>query len=137
MSKIFTASDIKNSKVAHLNQHLFTAKPDKKKRNKYRNEKVEFDGKTFDSIKEMNRYITLRMLQTAGDITDLACQVEFILEAEDKKVCSYFADFVYKVIKTGLTVVEDVKSKATRRLAVYRLKKKLMFNCFGIEIKEV
>jgi hypothetical protein len=34
-------------------------------------------------------------------------------------------------------VVEDVKSKATRKIAVYRLKKKLMKQIHGLTIKEV
>lgn len=118
-----------------MNQHLFAEKAEKKKGNKYRNTKVEFGGKVFDSIKERDRYITLRMLLKAGEITELQCQVEFVLETDDKKVCKYVADFVYT--RNGQTIVEDVKSSMTRRLAVYRLKKKLMQACLGIEIKEV
>jgi hypothetical protein len=87
-------------------------------------------------MKERDRYVTLRMKVISQEIKDLAFQVEFILETEDKKVCSYIADFVYTIVKTGAVVVEDVKSSATKRLAVYRLKKKLMANN-GIEIKEV
>lgn len=109
----------------------------KDKKNKYLNEPVEFDGKKFQSTKERDRYITLRMLQNQGEIIDLACQVEFILEVKDGKVCSYIADFTYTVINTGAMIVEDVKSKATRRLAVYRLKNKLMRQCLNIKIKEV
>lgn len=136
MKKPFTLDDIKNSPVNHLNQHLFTDKTEKKKRSKYGNTKVEFDGRIFDSLKERDRYITLRMLLKSGEISDLCCQVEFILETEDKKVCSYWADFTYKD-KVGNLIVEDVKSKMTRRLSTYRLKKKLMLACLGIEIKEV
>lgn len=129
--------DLKNSACAKLNPHLFKpADPaEKKKRNKYGNTKVEFDGITFDSTKERNRYITLRMRQTAKEITDLAWQVEFILESNDEKVCSYIADFTYQ--EDGKIVVEDVKSAMTRKLAPYRLKKKLMMAQFKIEIKEV
>ena len=129
--------DIKNSACAKLNPHLFKPeeKREKKKRNKYGNQKVEFDGITFDSTKERNRYITLRMRQTAEEITDLAWQVEFILESNDEKVCSYVADFTYQ--ENGLMVVEDVKSAMTRKLAPYRLKKKLMAAQYKIEIKEV
>lgn len=130
----FTKKDIEKSAVANLNKHLFEDKEVKKA--KYGNEKTDFDGHVFDSKKELHRYITLRMLLNAGEITDLQCQVEFILEAGHKKVCKYVADFTY-TDKDGKMIVEDVKSKITRRLAVYRLKKKLMLNCLGIEIKEV
>jgi hypothetical protein len=137
MTKPFTIEDVKRSAVAKLNEHLWTDKePGKKKRSKYGSARVEFDGKIFDSKKELDRYITLRMLLVAGEIKELNCQVEFILETEDKKVCSYFADFVY-TDRAGKLIVEDVKSAMTRRLAVYRLKKKLMATILKIEIKEV
>lgn len=137
MSRFPTLKEIENSACAGRNTHLINKKSDTKKVNKFRNSPVEFDGKTFQSTKERDRYITLRMLLVSGLIKDLECQVEFILETEDKKVCSYFADFTYRVVKSRELRVEDVKSKATRRLAVYRLKKKLMLACYGITIKEV
>lgn len=137
MSHFPTLKDIKKSACAARNSHLINAEPEVKKRNKYLNDPVDFDGKTFQSTKERDRYITLRMLLREGIIKDLECQVEFILEAADKKVCSYFADFTYTEVASGKMIVEDVKSKATRRLAVYRLKKKLMHACYGITIKEV
>jgi hypothetical protein len=58
---------------------------------------------------------------------------------EDGKVAEraayYIADFVYTTC-TGKKVVEDVKSPATRT-DVYKIKKKLMRQKYGIEIKEV
>lgn len=137
MSTPFTIASIKQSACAARNSQLINGYPEKKKRNKYFNVEVEFDGKKFQSTKERDRYITLRMLLVSGIIENMECQVEFILEAEDKKVCSYWADFVYKVVIGGKMVVEDTKSKATRRVAVYRLKKRLMHACYGITIKEV
>lgn len=137
MKTTFTISDIQNSKVARLNQHLFNQVAVKKKRSKYNAVKVEFDGHVFDSQKECNRYINLRALLQAGTIKDLQLQVAYRLETENVNIASYIADFVYTVVKTGETIVEDVKSPATRRLAVYRLKKKLMHSQYKIEIKEV
>lgn len=139
MKKGFTIDDIKNSPVAHLNKHLWDDQPKKKekKKSKYNNQKVEFDGHSFDSLKERDRYITNRQRLLSGEIESLELQVEFILETDDKKVCSYIADSVYKIVSTGKLVVEDVKSPQTRRLAVYRLKKKLMMACLGINIKEI
>lgn len=132
MRTAITINDILNSKCGARNQHL---QPLPKKRNKYQNIIVEFDGKTFHSLKERDRYITLRARQAAGEIIQLACQVKFDLESEDQKICSYIADFTYT--ENGRLVVEDVKSRATRKLAVYRLKNKLMKANFGIDIKEV
>lgn len=107
-----------------------------KKKSKYGNKKVVVDGFLFDSKKEANRYFLLKVDQLAGNIKNLRMQVEYKFEVNGNKVASYFADFVYEVVKTGETVVEDVKSKATRRLPVYRLKNKLMKAIHGITIKE-
>jgi CO dehydrogenase/acetyl-CoA synthase beta subunit len=131
----FTIAELKKSACSNRNDHLFTEAV-KPKRSKYNNVKVEFDGIIFDSHKECNRYINLRALQVAGEIKDLRCQVEYIIERNGKKLCSYISDFVY-TDKSGAVIVEDVKSPATRRLAVYRLKKKLMLEHFQVEIKEV
>lgn len=134
----FTLSHIANSKVAGINQHLFQ-KPgeEPKKKSKYGNRKVELDGITFDSEKEAKRYGQLKMMLKAAEIGLLQLQVEYELNVEGEKVCSYVADFVYVESKTGKTIVEDVKSEMTRKLPVYRLKKKLMKAIYGINIKEV
>lgn len=128
--------DLKASACAHLNKHLFAPEEvKKKKKSKYNNIKVEFDGILWDSTKERNRYITLRARQTAGEITDLAWQVDFNLDSDGQPICIYRADFTYQ--ENGQMIVEDVKSAMTRRLAPYRLKKKLMMAQYKIEIKEV
>jgi hypothetical protein len=133
MAKAFTIEDIKKSKVAHLNQHLLGTAT--KKKNKYGAVKVEMDGYVFDSKKEAARYIQLRMRAIVRDIIDLRVHVVFQLS-----VCKYEADFVYyEKASAGewVMVVEDVKSKMTRRLSTYRLKKKLMLAELKILIKEV
>lgn len=105
-------------------------------KSKFRNEVVEFDGEKFDSKKELARYGELLLLQKNGDIKDLKKQFVFKLEVENKLICKYIADFTY-ITSGGKFVVEDVKSKHTRKLPVYRIKKKLMAAIYGIEIKEV
>ena len=132
--------DFKNSACAHLNPHLFTPvdkEAKKKKRSKYNNEKIEFDNEIFDSKKELDRYIVLRMLQTSHEIKDLKCHVNFDLESNDTRIAYYEADFVYIILKSGAQVVEDVKSPATRKLSTYRLKNKMMLEQYGVTIKEV
>ena len=47
--------------------------------NKYHNKKTEVDGIIFDSKKEANRYIELKMLERAGKIHDLQLQVKLHL----------------------------------------------------------
>ncbi|MBR5289621.1 MAG: DUF1064 domain-containing protein [Erysipelotrichaceae bacterium] len=120
------------------------------KRPKYRNRKVEVDGIVFDSKKEANRYLELKELAAAGEISDLQMQVKFVLIPKQKEPdtigkrggihkgkmleqeCTYLADFVY--IKDGETIVEDTKGFRTKD---YRIKRKLMLYMHGIRIKEV
>lgn len=108
----------------------------RKKKSKYRNKKNTVDGIEFDSKKEATRYGQLKIMEKAGKISQLKLQKEYQLTSNGKKVASYFADFVYRDIN-GKTIVEDVKSDVTKKLPIYRLKKKLMKICFDITIVEV
>lgn len=103
---------------------------------KYHNRKVEIDGIKFDSIKEGERYLELKLLLKAGKIHDLQMQVEFELipKQAGERACKYKADFVYHMADTGKMVVEDVKGKRTRE---YIIKRKLMLWRHGIKIVEV
>jgi len=116
----------------------------KAKAQKYGNQKIEIDGYTFDSKKEGNRYRELKLRVLAGEISDLRVQHSFKLHAAacDRSgtfypvgVADYIADFTYFL--DGRLVVEDVKSPATRRKDVYRLKRKIVEACHGIQIQEV
>ncbi len=102
---------------------------------KYRNQPVEFEGMSFDSKKELSRYLDLREEQRAGNITALKRQWTFPLVVNGVEVCVYVADFVYD--RDNVAVVEDVKSAATRKIPVYRLKVKLMLAVLGIKVREV
>lgn len=112
------------------------------RRVKYGNKKTEVDGITFDSRKEANHYAELRILEKAGEISNLELQMPFVLQPafvhKGKKYQSikYVADFVYTDVD-GRKVVEDVKSPATRKDKVYQLKKKMMLYVHGIEIREI
>ena len=99
--------------------------------NKYRAVKTEYKGVTYDSKWEAQKAYELDMLQRAGKITDLQRQVTFTLQerfinnkGETIRPIFYVADFVYKDVKTGRTIVMDTKSPATRT-QVYMVKKKL------------
>ena len=110
-----------------------------KKPSKYGNTKCKsMDGQKFDSIKERNRYYELQLMQKAGIITNLRRQVKFVLipKQDGEREVAYKADFVYEDRETGLTVVEDVKSSATKT-AEYIIKRKLMLYFFNIKIREI
>ena len=102
--------------------------------NKYRNKKTIVDNITFDSKKEAMRYKHLKTFERVGLIQDLRLQVPYVLidKTQYGRVVKYVADFVY--IEDGQTVVEDVKGVKTD---VYRLKKRLMAERYGIVIREV
>lgn len=109
------------------------------KENKYHNKKCEYNGMTFDSIKERNYYIKLEFMQRTGQIKELQRQVEFILietfklENKTYRKTKYIADFTYKD-QEGKYHVVDTKGFRTKE---YQLKKKLMAWKYGIEIEEI
>lgn len=97
------------------------------------------DGTVCDSMRERDRYNELYLMQAAGDISEFRYQVKFELIPAQRapsgaayRRCCYIADFVY-LDKDGNEVVEDTKGERTE---VYRIKKKLMLERYGIEIKE-
>lgn len=94
-----------------------------KRKNKYRAIKTKIDGITFHSKKEAARYCELKMLQSAGLISDLVLQPKIPLMVNGVQIGNYIGDFSYQ--KDGETILEDVKSKATMT-ATYRLKKKIL-----------
>lgn len=87
----------------------------------------------FDSKKEANRYIELKLLQKNNYIYGLQLQVPFVLVDKSRygRAIKYVADFVY--YENGKLIVEDTKGYKTD---IYKLKKRLMAEKYEIEIKE-
>lgn len=111
-------------------------------RNKYKAKRHTFDGKTFASGRELNRYKELLLLERAGEISNLELQPAYELIPKQIKSCgktersaSYTADFRY--VEDGQLIVEDVKSVVTIKKPDYVLRRKLMLHVYGIEVKEV
>lgn len=98
---------------------------------KYRNVKTVVDNIKFDSKKEALRYLELKQWQKEGKIKCLELQPTYSIFVEMTRICTYKADFSYVV--NNRVVTEDVKGIKT---PVYRLKKKLMKVCHGIDILE-
>lgn len=107
---------------------------------KYHNKKAKYDGYTFDSIREKNYYIKLKLLEKAGKIKELELQKEYELQPSYKlnnktsRKITYRADFTYKTTEDNKIHVIDVKGYKTD---VYRLKKKLFEYKYKIEIEEI
>ena len=120
----------------------------RRRRNKYGNNKREFDGKKFASNKELDRYKHLKAMQELGVISELRLQQTFILTESGKRSpdgkaiipVKYIADFTYVDTESGKTVVEDVKGyrdPGNSAYRIFKIKQKLMYDRFGIWIKEV
>lgn len=104
-------------------------KTDTEKAGKYKNKRVEVDGKKFDSRREASAYQELLRLRAAGEIKLILRQVPFDLPGNIR----YFADFCV-VDKNGAFRVLDAKGMKTR---VYINKKKQLKAIWGIDIEEV
>lgn len=104
---------------------------------KYRNKKVLYNGIKFDSQKELYRYLALADMEKKKEISDLRLQVPYTLIDKScfGREIKYKADFVY--VKDGKMIVEDVKSPVTQKHPVYKLKKRMLAERYGIEIKEI
>ncbi len=111
-------------------------KVEEPKKNKYGAVKITIDGMTFDSKLEYNRWCELKLLEKANKISDLKRQVKYVLieKSEYGREIDYIADFTY--IQDEKLIVEDTKSKATKT-PLYRLKKRLIAEKYGIIIKEI
>lgn len=97
--------------------------------NKYNANKTEFNNRTYDSGKEAARAADLQLMEKVGTIFNLGYQVRFPLPGN----IYYVADFVYLDEKLK-PVIEDVKGIKT---PVYRMKKKLFEEKYGVDITEV
>lgn len=104
------------------------------KKSKYGNKRTIVDGLKFDSKRESERYLILKALQTAGEITKLRLQAHIPCDVNGTHVCTYVADFAYTKPGDSRETFEDSKG---HRTALYILKRKLVFACHGIEIVEV
>lgn len=107
--------------------------------NKYHAKKVQLpSGERFDSKREYRRWKELQLMEKAGEISSLKRQVPFVLVCahppEFKRPIKYIADFVYIDERTSHVVVEDAKGMKT---PAYNIKKRLMFDKYGIMIQEV
>ena len=118
----------------HMTYGEYLAQQKKKKPSKYHAQPTVVDGLRFDSKREAARWRELLILERAGVIKGLRRQVPFVLidKSEYGRAVIYYADFTY--MENGQEVVEDVKGVKTD---VYKIKKRLMAERYGITIREV
>lgn len=99
------------------------------KKSKYGAKRVEIDGIKFDSQKEANYYLELKIRLAAKDIKGFCRQPEFILAPNLR----YKADFII-FNNDGTSEIIDVKGMQTQ---VYKDKKKVFEDKFDLKIMEV
>lgn len=122
--------------------------------NKYNNKKVVYQGITFDSERERDRYLVLKDAEQRGIIQLLTVHPLFELippvvdlvtvqlktkstkkEKVIQRAITYKADFKY--VKDGELIVEDVKISPDLIPKEFAIKEKLMFWRYRIKVKRV
>lgn len=105
-------------------------KQQRRPQSKFGNRIVKTDEGTFDSEAEHRRWCELKLLQMAGQISNLEHHKVFRFELNGVLIGSYEADFVY--FENGARVVEDKKGYETD---VFKLKAKMMQAFYGITVR--
>lgn len=109
--------------------HALGDKP--KKRSKFRNVRTTVDGEKFDSKREARRWVVLRQLERAGQITKLRRQVMWPLRVRNVLVCHYRSDFDY--VENSKIITEDSKGFRTPE---YKIKAALFAIIYRRPIRE-
>jgi Fe2+ transport system protein B len=113
-----------------------------KRQAKYRNKRIVVDGERFDSKREYARWCELKLLERAGEISELKRQVRYELAPSVKFLGATRAqpslrlivDFQY--IEKGSLVLEDVKSPATVT-ATFTAKRHMLLAQRGLQVRIV
>lgn len=115
------------------------------KKPKFKNKRCTYNGHTFDSLGERNRFMQLELMEKAGLIANLVPHPSFklmVARIEDDKptgevtaIGKYTPDFQYTDLETGEHVVEDFKSPATANTVPFKRTVKHMAAQYGITVK--
>lgn len=115
---------------------------------KYNNVPCEYDGHKFDSLRERDRYLFLKLQERTGQIADLRVHPGdtigddefgyfYVKSANRKTKVKYTPDFAYVVVATGEEIFEDVKSVATLEDYAFKLKRAMWEFYTGLELRVV
>ena len=119
-----------------LNEAVAPFSPEKRK-NKYNAIKTEVDGRIFSSKREAARYQELKAMELAGEIRDLEIEPMYVFVHNGIRIGRYRPDFRYWDVAEGKTVIEEVKSRGTKKARDYGLRIRMMAAFYGIDVKEV
>ena len=101
---------------------IYREPQDKSLREQFKIKFGKVGGIRFASKKEALHYLDLLFLEKADQLRDLELQPKFALVVNNKKICSYVADFQYVDCESGKTIVVDTKGHKTPE---YKIKSKL------------
>jgi len=87
----------------------------------------------FDSTSEFKAWMTRRLLQMAGEITDLKPHPKMLVKINGQKFCTYTPDWQYRN-KAGELVYEDFKGSRAHATAASNLRRKAAELYYGITI---
>ena len=122
-----------NPDLVRLNPGLLAEPAEKPSKGaKYGNVRTTFQGREYASKREAQRAQELDLMEKAGEIAGWLPQWPFRLAGGIKYVCDFLV-----LQNDGTWRAEDVKSSATRKIATYRLKRKLYRERYGRDIQEV
>ena len=112
-------------------------------RSKYYSKKVIYDGIKFDSKKEGEYYLKLKMLEKSGLIKNLELQKEYLLQDSFKingktiRAIKYIADFVYYDTTDQKEHIVDIKGSKRTMTEAFKIKTKLFAYKYGREIEVI
>jgi hypothetical protein len=122
-----------NPDLVRLNPGLLAEPAEKPSKGaKYGNVRTTFQGREYASKREAQRAQELDLMEKAGEIAGWLPQWPFRLAGGIKYVCDFLV-----ILPDGTWRAEDVKSEATRRIAAYRMKRRLYQERFNADIAEV
>ncbi len=99
-----------------------------RRKNKYGNRKIQVDGITFDSVKEMRMYTELKLMEQAGEVKNLKTQPKYelvpgyTLNGKKVRAIHYIGDFLFWDKRHKRIRLLDCKGFKTE---VFKLKEKL------------
>ena len=101
------------------------------KKSKYGNKKVVFEGFTYDSKRELQRYLFLKDAEDKGIISNLQRQVKFNLIPANSvyRALTYVADFTFNV--NDRYIVADAKGLV---LPEFKIKQKIFYDKYKNQI---
>jgi len=104
--------------------------------NKMRNVPTYVDGVRFHSAKEARRWCELKLLERAGEISELTSQHRIEINVAGTKVSTAIIDFRY--LEGGYYVLEDVKGRTNDRspnTQLWKLKFALIKALYNMEVR--